>query len=127
MSLSLTEQKRKTMLDELSNWHEKRKSFTLLQGVTLCGTLKFWANTSPWIRFIYLNLRSAVNRSIRFCTDLSRNKNSIKKMITDLSVSKGMDNYDLRERLVQSKIAEETYKSDHKTFITKPMRSELKL
>ena len=93
------------MIDELSNWHKKRKSFTLLQGVTLCGTTEFWTNTSPWIRFIYLNLRSAVNRSITFCTELSKTKNSIKKMITDLSVTKDMDNYDLREKFVQSKIA----------------------
>jgi hypothetical protein len=48
-------------------------------------------------------------------------------MITDLSVTKGMDNYDLRERFVQSKIAQETYKCDHKAFITKSMRIELKI
>ena len=48
-------------------------------------------------------------------------------MITDLSVTKDMDNYDLREKFVQSKIAQETYKCDHKAFITKPMRKELKI
>ena len=52
------------MLDALLHWHKKRKSFTLLQGVTLCGSIEFWANIAPWIRFIYLNLRSAVNKCI---------------------------------------------------------------
>ena len=47
MCLSLTDKKRLTMLDELSHWHNKRKSFTLLQGVTLCGSIEFWANISP--------------------------------------------------------------------------------
>ena len=41
MSLSLTDKKRLAMLDELSHWYSKRKSFTLLQGVTLCGSIEF--------------------------------------------------------------------------------------
>ena len=41
MSVALTELKRKVMLDELSNWHKKRKSFTSLQSVMLCGSLEF--------------------------------------------------------------------------------------
>ena len=127
MTVALTEQKRKTMLDELSNWHKKRKSFTLLQGVTLCGSLEFWANTSPWIRFIYLNLRSAVNRSITFCSDITKNKRKIKNLITELSTTKGIDNYEQREKFVQSKIARETYKCNDKAHITNPMRNELKI
>ena len=47
-------------------------------------------------------------------------------MITDLSITKGMNNYDLREKFAQSKIAQETYKCDHKAFVTKPMGNELK-
>ena len=39
MCVSLTNKKRKSMLDELSHWHKKRKSFNLLQGVILCGSL----------------------------------------------------------------------------------------
>ena len=61
MMIYLTDKKRMAMLDELSHWHKDRKSFTLLQGVILCGSLEFWAITSPWIRFIYHQLRSCVN------------------------------------------------------------------
>ena len=38
-----------------------------------------------------------------------------------------MDNYDQRERFVQSKIARETYKCNDKPHITNPMRNELKI
>jgi hypothetical protein len=72
LTISLTDKKRTAMLDELSHWHLKRKSFTLLQGVTLCGSLEFWANISPWVRFLYLNLRSAVNRCITSSLKLTK-------------------------------------------------------
>ena len=36
------------MVAELSNWsHMKRKCVTLFNGVTLYGSLDFWATTSP--------------------------------------------------------------------------------
>ena len=126
MTLSLTDKRRKNMLDELSHWHKKRKSFTLIQGVTLCGTLEFWASTSPWVRFLYLNLRLAVNRCITFCTKISKNKKLVKDMITELSKSKDTKQFHLRERFVQSKIAKEIFKYKEMVHINKPMRTELK-
>jgi hypothetical protein len=126
MTLSLTDKRRKDMLDELSHWHKKRKSFTQLQGVTLCGTLEFWASTSPWVRFLYLNLRSAVNRCITFCTKISKNKKLVKGMITELSKSKNTEQFQIRERYVQSKIAKEIFKCREMVHINKPMRIELK-
>ena len=47
MSVIITEKKRLDMITEFSNWHTKWKSFTLLQGVTLCGNLEFWTSTRP--------------------------------------------------------------------------------
>ena len=78
MSLSLTDKKRLAMLDELSHWHFKRKSFTLLQGVVLYGSIEFWANISPWVRFIYLNLSSSVNKCIISSLKLTKEKKSSK-------------------------------------------------
>ena len=70
MSIGLTEKKRLAMLDELSHWHKKRRSFTLLQGVILCGSLEFWANTSTCIGLIYQQLRSAVNKFLLNCSKI---------------------------------------------------------
>ena len=64
MTVGLTDIKRIAMLDELSHWHTKRRSFTLLQGVILCGSIEFWSNTSPWVRFLYLHLRSSLNQCL---------------------------------------------------------------
>ena len=85
MSKGLTENKRLSILDELSHWHNKRRSFTLLQGVILCGSLEFWANTSVWVRFIYHQLRSAVNKCLLNCFKITKDKKEIELLITDLA------------------------------------------
>ena len=72
MMISLTEKKRIAMIKELSHWHKERQSFTLLQGVILCGSLEFWAVTSPWIRFIYHQLRSSVNNCLLNCSQITK-------------------------------------------------------
>ena len=74
MSIALTDDKRLAMVAELSHWHKKRRGFTLMQGVTLCGNLEFWANTSPWARFLYLSLCTAVNQCMFNCSKITKNK-----------------------------------------------------
>ena len=39
MAVSITEPKRLKNTDELSIWHKKRRNFTLLNDLTLCGNL----------------------------------------------------------------------------------------
>ena len=127
MTVGLTSQKRIAMLDELSHWHKKRRSFTLLQGVILCGSIEFWANTSPWVRFLYWHLRSSVNQCLNTCSKITKDKKQVKMLISDLANTKGLDNFSSKERFVISKIAKDTYKCQHKVFINKSMKSELKL
>ena len=127
MTVGLTEIKRIAMLDELSHWHKKRRSFTLLQGVILCGSIEFWANTSPWVRFLYLHLRSSVNQCLNTSSKITKDKKQVKMLISDLANTKGLHNFSLKENFVKSKIAKETYKCQHKVFINKSMMSELKL
>jgi len=127
MTIGLTDKKRLTMIDELTHWHNKRRSFTLLQGVTLCGVLEFWANISPWVRFLYLNLSAAVNKCISSSLKITKENRMIKNLITSLALKKDLVNNDLRERFVQSKIGHEMYKCREKTFISNTMRTELKI
>ena len=79
MSIGLTQKKRLSMLDELSHWHKKRRSFTLLQGVILCGSLEFWANMSIWVRFIYHQLRSTVNKCLQNCSKITKKQKRNKR------------------------------------------------
>ena len=41
LSVGITEIRRTGMVTELSNWPKKRKSFTLMQGVKICGDFGF--------------------------------------------------------------------------------------
>ena len=102
MSICLTEKNRLSMLDELSLWHKKkeRKSFTLLQGVILCGSLEFWANTSSWIRFLYHQLRSAVKKCLTNSYRITKSKKETKSLISDLANTKGLDDYALKEKFI---------------------------
>ena len=122
MSIGLTDKKRLSMLDELSHWHKKRKSFTLMQGVVLCGSLEFWANTSTWVRLIYHQLRSAVNKCLQNCSKIAKNKKEIKELMSDLANTKNLEDFSSKEKFIQMRIAKETYKCQHKAFVDKPMR-----
>ena len=115
------------MLDKLSNWHKKRKSFNLLQGVILYDSLEFWAITSSWVRFVYIKLRSSVNQCLTNCSKITKNKQDIKNSISEVANTKEMDNHDLKEKILQSKIAKETYKCQDKVFISKSMKYELNM
>ena len=127
MTVGLTEKKRLSMLKELAHWHTKRKSFTLLQGVVLCGSLEFWALTSPWIRFIYHQLRSSVNKCLANCSLITKNKTEIKKLISEVANTNDSIHHELREIFLMKTIAKETYKCEHKTDIDNSMRSELNM
>ena len=90
MTIGLMDKKQLTMLDELLHWHRKRKSFTLLQGVTLCGIIEFWANISPWVRFLCLNLRASVNKCISSSLKITKENRMIKNLITSLALKKDL-------------------------------------
>ena len=113
------------MITEFSNWHTKWKSFTLLQGVTFCGNLEFWASTRPWARFLYLALRSLVNDCLRNCSQITNNKRDIKIIIE--AVAQCTDTLSLQARFLQGKITQEIYNFTAKTRINKKMRSELQI
>ena len=113
MTIGLTEKKRLSMLQELAHWHVKRRSFTLLQGVVLCGSLEFWALTSPWIRFIYHQLRFSVNKCLANCSLITKSKAEIKKLISDLATAKDSKHHELKEKFLIKTIAKETYKCEH--------------
>ena len=87
----------------------------------------FWANTSSWVRFIYLQLRSSVNKCLTNCSKITKNKKEIKQLITEVANTKGLENNELKQRFVESKIAKEIYKCKDKVFINKSMKYELNI
>ena len=113
------------MVTELTNWPKKRKGFTLLQGVTLCGNFEFWASTSPWARFLYLALRSSVNDSLHTYSHITKNKRDIKIMID--TIAQCNDSSDLQARFIQRNITKAIYSCTTVTYVNKTLRSELKI
>ena len=125
MSVGITDARRQAMVTELTNWPKKRKGFTLLQGVTLCGNFEFWASTSPWARFLYLALRSSVNNCLHVCSKIIKNKRDIRIMIE--TVAQCNDPSDLQARFLQRNIAKAIYSCTAVTYVNKTLRSELKI
>ena len=48
-------------------------------------------------------------------------------MITQVANTKGLDNHELKKKVLESKIAKETYKCQHKVFINTSMKHELSM
>ena len=88
---------------------------------------RIWAITSPWIRFIYHQLRSCVNKCLLNCSSITKNKSDIKKLITEVANSKDTEYHVLKEKMMIKTIAKEIYKCHHKAYIDKSMRSELNI
>ena len=125
MTIGLSNLKRLSMIDELKHWHKGRRSFTLLQGVTLCGILEFWSSTSCWGRFLFLALRAAVTTAFRNASSITKDKRIIKVMISELA--RTPKPVDLRVRFLQRNIAREIYQCKAKAHVTKNMKIELKI
>ena len=47
MMIVITKEKLLKMVIEIKHWHSGKKSFTIMQGVILCGTLEHWVDTLP--------------------------------------------------------------------------------
>ena len=125
MTIGLAEQKRLTMIDELTHWHQGRRSFTLLQGVTLCGSLEYWSNTSRWGRFLFLSLRDSVTSALHQASAITKDRQVIKVMISELA--RRPSTADLRARFLHRNIAKEIYKCKALARINRSMKTELNI
>ena len=125
MSVGITDIRRQAMVTELTNWHKKHKSFTLLQGITLDGNFELWTSTRPWARFLYLALRSLVNDCLYVCSKITKNKSDIKIMIE--TGAQCNDSSDLQARFLQRNIAKGKYSCTAVTYVNTLLRSELNM
>lgn len=98
-----------------------------MQGVTLCGNLEFWLNTSPWARFLNLSLHTAFYQCMFNCSKITKNKHEMKKLITDIAHAKNIDGMEQKEIFLQSKISKAIYDCKVTVFIAKKMRFELNI
>ena len=81
ISVRLTDETQFNIKRELYRWHKHCKSFTIIQGVIFCWTLKHWDNTSLYAQFLFNILRTSVNRSIRSCRQIAINNKQIEHLL----------------------------------------------
>ena len=126
MIVTLPPEKLTRMTETLSKtWHTSRKSFTLLEGVTLLGHLEHACTVCPWGRYLYCAIRSAVNHCIRTgMKDISK-LSHISKMTSAIRDAKTDDEKILFDNFVQKKVCKSLYSSKKPCFITKELRAEL--
>ena len=104
MRFGITKPKRLAMIQELVHWHDYRKTNTLLQGIILCSNFEDWVGTSPWGQFLFLSLRDSVTTVLNKTTDITKDSEVIKLMISEMSQSTSPQ--DFRYRFLQRTIAE---------------------
>ena len=126
MTVALPEDKFQRMYNTLTTtWHHARKSFTLLEGVTLLGHLEHACTVCPWGRHLFCAIRSAVNHCIR---NNMRNINTLSHLSTMASTirdAKTDDEKVLFDRFVQKKISKSLYGSKKPCFISVELRAEI--
>lgn len=71
ISVQRTDDKHLHIKKEIAHWHKYRKYLTIMQGVTLCDTLKHWTDTILYILFIFSSLHTSTNHSIRSCCQIT--------------------------------------------------------
>ena len=126
MSVSLPGDKlTRLILTLTSTWHPFRKSFTLLEGVTLLGHLEHASSICSWGRHLYDALRSAVNYCLRSCTREVYSQSQVNLMVAEIRNASSPDEAFLIDRFNKRKIAKSIYACKKPCFITVELRQEL--
>lgn len=85
MTIGIAEPKSLLMIEEITHWHTRRRSFTFIQGATLCGSLEHRSNTSCWGRFLFLALQDSSTTSLHKTSTIIEDRQIIKAMISELA------------------------------------------
>ena len=127
MTVCMTPEKQKNLINELRSWHSARKSFVIREAGTLLGQLNNAAEICPWARLLFANIRHSLIVALRKNRASVYNNKKFSEFIAD-SESQNSDEFSLlRKKFALSKIAKAIWNSSAKCFITKPLRAELKL
>lgn len=127
MTVELPEEKRAKIVEQLDHWHEKRKSFTVLQAAQLLGIIEHTAMVTPWIRYMLNSLRHSLLRALRENRTIVHEDKTMKEFLEN-STYKGNEYRGLlRKKFADSKIAQKIWHLKTKFYINTSMRAELTL
>ena len=69
LTVAIAEEKRIEILEILTTeWHSKRKSFTLREAASLLGLIAFLAICTAWGKYLYIALQHSICKALKFNT-----------------------------------------------------------
>ena len=126
MSIALPTEKLLRLVSTLkTTWHTSRKSFTLLEGVTLLGHLEHACTVCPWGKYLFCALRSAVNICLKTRTRAIAKLSDLSTMVSTVRDAKTADEQLLFDAFIQKKVSKSLYQSKEPCFISKELSLEL--
>jgi len=127
MTVSFSDDRFTKILSSLSNFHAKRKLYTLREAATLAGHLEFFASMTPWLRFLTIALKKSILIALRNNSARTTNDKTNQQFISDSRLlSHDLD--DIRKKnFAISKLLQQTWHSRLKYRVSSSLRKEIKL
>ena len=123
LTVAITEEKREEILEILlTEWHSKRKSFTLREAASFLGLIAFFATCAAWGKYLYIALQHSIYKALKFNTRFVFESKKF-QTFTKLINSKNKD----IAKFFKSKTIKQIWDAKTKFFINKTLRAEVKL
>ena len=127
MTVSFADERFIKILSSLSNFHSKRKMYTLREAATLAGHLEFFASMTPWLRFLTVALKKSILLALQNNSKKTTQDRKNSQFITDSKLLSHDFETIRRKNFAVSKILQKTWHSRQKYRVSSSLRKELKL
>jgi len=126
MTVSFAPERFIKIISSLSNFHAKRKTFTLREAATLAGHIEFFASMTPWLRFLTIALKHSILIALQANTKKVFSQKTNTTFISDSKLL-SMDFDSLRRKnFAISQLLRQTWHSRTKYRVSPSLRKELK-
>jgi len=127
MTVSFSQDRFTKILSSLSNFHAKRRTYTLREAAILAGHLEFIASMTPWLRFLTVALKHSILLSLRKNSASILSKQANCTFISDSKLL-SLDFLTLRKKnFAISQLLRQTWHSRKKFRISPLLKKELKM
>ena len=123
LTISITRDKRKEIIDILlTEWHSKRKSFTLREAAALLGLISFLTTYTSWGKYLYITLQHSIYKALNFNTRFVFESTKLQNFTKFIN----SENHTI-SKFFKSKTIKQVWNSKTKFFVNRTLRVELNL
>jgi len=127
MEISITTDCRSKVFKLLaSTWHDQRKSFTLVEGAQLLGTLINACQVCQWGQFLFVSLYRHINDLLHRNHERLLNTEDFQSLLQSRPDSFDCMQTAARFKFFNSKVARDIWRSKTKTFIDQDLRDDIR-